>query len=575
MLFLPALVIATATAFAAPVPVAPQAPAAPQGPGADPTPNIGGAMKEATPPPNQTKPGAPAQETPVIIQQGETPFSLAEGEKLFVKDFKLEGAEQADKAQLTALLAPYRNRELTMAEITEAANKLTLFYRNKGYLVAKAYVPKQDARGGTLVIKIIMGEYGKITLKNTSHVRDFLLQGVFEEATREASPVVTQAGLERAILIVRDMPGSKIPTVTIAPGATPGTSDFVVNAEAAHRLTGYLMADNQGSRFTGRDRVYGGVDINSPTGMADKLSVSGMVTTEATDLWNVRLAYGFPLAYNGLRGEIAASRTNYNLGGTYSDLNATGVADTIEGTVTYPVKKSRDESIDLSMNIAYKELKDDLLAGDSKNPRTAVVGTFAMQREAYGSLFGHNLFTTLSGGFSLGSLKINDAIQEGLNAAGANTEGRYLKVNLGFSANLELTQKLSVKGSFKLQQVLSGNNLDSSEQFFISGISGVKAYSESVGFDDGTLANIEVRYALPTLLGINHAVGLFFDNGWAYAESGNYTAPSSFVLNDAGLGYYISYKQLFCTVQLAQPVGHTSGVNDPGTRGLLQLGASF
>ncbi len=32
-----------------------------------------------------------------------------------------------------------------MAEITEAANKVTLFYRDKGYLVAKAYVPKQDA----------------------------------------------------------------------------------------------------------------------------------------------------------------------------------------------------------------------------------------------------------------------------------------------------------------------------------------------------------------------------------------------------------------------------------------------
>ncbi|GFE62028.1 ShlB/FhaC/HecB family hemolysin secretion/activation protein [Geobacter sp. AOG2] len=538
--------------------------------------NIGGAMKEAAPPPTPPKKEVPTPSKPVIIQEEEKPFSLTDGEKIFIKDFRLEGAEKGDEAKLSALLAPYKNRDLTMTEIREAANKLTLFYRDRGYLVAKAYIPKQDARDGILTIRIIMGSYGTFSLKNKSLVRDSLLQGVFDNTKKGASQVVTKGGLERSILVVRDMPGCAIPTVTLAPGTLPGTTDFEVGVDAGQRFTGYLMADNQGSRFTGRNRVYGGIDLNSPTGSADKLSVSGM-TTEDGDLWNARLAYGFPLAHNGLRGEVAVSRTNYELGGEYSSLSALGVADSLEGTVFYPVKKTSEEAYDLSVNFTYKKLWDDLWYTGTHNRREAYAGTVALQRNAYGSLLGQHLFTNATASFSVGSVEFTDAAQEALNMGknAANTEGIYSKFDLALSANLELTEDISAKASFKMQQVLSAANIDSSEQFFISGLGGVKAYSESVGFDNGYLVNLEAKYALPPLFGLKQSLGVFFDHGLAYAEKGEYTVNDIFILSDIGLGYYASYKQLFCTAQVAQPVGKTSGVNDPGTRILLQFGAVF
>ncbi|HET6419271.1 MAG TPA: POTRA domain-containing protein, partial [Geobacteraceae bacterium] len=282
--FLSALIISRSTVFAIQAPVY----------------NIGAAVKETASPANETQKKGPTPENPAIFQEGEKTLSKSDGEKIFVKDFRIEGADQLDQTELSALLIPYGNRELTMSEITEATNKLTLYCRQMGYLVAKAYVPRQDAGNGILVIKIIMGNYGKFSLKNTSPVRNFLLQGVFDK-TREASPTVTRYGLERAVLLAGDMPGIKPPTVSIAPGATPGTSDFEVKADAAQRINGYLTADNQGSSFTGKNRLYGGIDINSPLGITDRFSVSGMIT-DKTDQWNLRLAYGFPLACNGLRG---------------------------------------------------------------------------------------------------------------------------------------------------------------------------------------------------------------------------------------------------------------------------------
>ncbi len=539
-------------------------------------PTIGDAVKQAAPPPAETKKEAPPKEAPVIIQEAEKPFALPEGGKIFVKDFKIEDASKADEAQLSALLEPYRNKELTMAEITEAANKLTLFLRDKGYLVAKAYVPKQDASGGVLTIRIIMGAYGKFSLKNTSPVRDFLVQGVFDRA-KKTSPVVSQDSLVRAMMLAREMPGATVPTITVAPGAAPGTSDFDVNVEAGPRFNGYIMVDNQGSRYTGKNRVFGGVDINSPLGIADKFSLSGMTTNQNRGLENVRAAYAFPLAYNGLRAELAASRTTYSLGSTFSDLDATGSADVLEGTISYPVKRSRDVSIDLSLNLAYKKLKDDLSAFDVENPRHASVATLALQRSAYGSLFGHSLFTTMSAGVDIGRLTIQDDFQSALNEAGANTGGTYSKANLAFSGNLDLTGKLSLRASVKLQKSLTGN-LDPTEQLFISGITGVKAYTEGFSFDNGYLADAEMRYALPEIKGIKHSVGLFADNGWVSAQNGSYTMNDKIMLADVGLGYYVNFKRFFGAVQVAEPIGRSSGniiESDPGTRVLMQVGLTF
>lgn len=535
-------------------------------------PNIGDAVKQAAPPAKETPEKKEVPPAPVILEEGEKPFTLPEGGKIFIRDFTIEGVPEVDVAGLKELLKPYTDKELTMTQITEAANKVTLFYRDKGYLVAKAYVPKQDARDGVLRMRVIMGTYGKFSLTNTSLVRDFLIQGAFEKA-RDASKVVSRDGLERSILLVRDMPGAKIPTVSIAPGAVPGTSDFDVKVDRSQRFSGYVMGDNQGSKYTGRNRAYAGIDLNSPFGIADRLSVSAM-SSDYSDLQSFRAAYGFPLSYSGLRGEVAASRTIYELGGIYTDLDAKGQADILEGTISYPLRRTGTDSVDLSLNIAYKKLRDDLNAVDSENPRDAAVATLSLQRGLYTSLLGRNLFLGMLGSVNLGTLKINDDTQKALNDAGANTSGTYSKLNLGISANLDITDKLSLRTSAKIQKVLTSHNLDSTEQLFISGTAGVRAYTESVSFDNGYVVNAELRHALPAPWGLKHALGLFMDNGWVYAQEGDYTTDDRIMITDAGLGYYLSYQQLFGSIQFAYPIGKSS-VSDPGTRGLVQVGFTF
>jgi len=534
--------------------------------------NISDAVKDANLPKVPVQQEAPP--APVILQEAEVPLTLVEGEKLFIRDFHVDGAEFLDASALSAVLDPYRNRELNMAEVTAAANKVTVLCRDRGYLVARAYVPKQAVQDGVLLIKVIAGKYGSFQMKNHSLVKDAFLQGFFDQSM-ENSAIVTRDGLERPMLLVNDLPGARMPLVSIGPGSAPGTSDFTIETEAAERLAGYLMADNYGSRFTGKNRVSGGLDINSPFAIGDRISLSAM-TSDNTDLQNGRVAYAFPLGYNGLRGEVAAYQTTYKLGAEYKDLDAKGVADAVEATLSYPLKRTREDSLYLSLNVANKYLRDEYAAVATSIGKRARVATLSLRQESYDSLFGLASYLNLTGAVSVGHLDFDDPAQQALNRAGANTAGHYSKVNLSFASNLAFDNHWSLGTSLLVQQSL-GKNLDGSEQLSLSGANGIKSYPDGVTSDNGYLVSGELKYAFAPVANIDQAVGFFVNYGEVRPEDGRYTTVGKIAISDAGLAYYVSDKTCFGRIQLAQTLGtqHETQNYNHDLRALVQVGLRF
>src|SRR5262249_34876649 len=154
-------------------------------------------------------------------------------------------------------------------------DRVSTLFRNAGYLVATAYVPAQDARDGTLHFKVIAGKYGQIQIENHSRVNADRLQGVVESATAQ-QPFIYSDSLERAMLLVSDLPGAGMPRAVMSAGQQPETSDFLFQVPEGQLIDGYLLGDNYGSPYTGRARFSGGVDLNSPLGFGDRLSAFGL-----------------------------------------------------------------------------------------------------------------------------------------------------------------------------------------------------------------------------------------------------------------------------------------------------------
>lgn len=532
--------------------------------------NAGSAMKDAQPAQPQAPRKAPE---PVIIQIEEKPLALPAGQTLTINNFRFEGADFIPEAELQAELESFKGRALSMAEIEAAAGRITVLYRSRGYLVARAYVPKQDASGGTLTIRVLVGHYGKVSITNRSLVGDGVIGGYFGNLKPEGA--VSRAELEHVMLLVGDLPGATMPKLTIAPGAVLGASDFEVEVEPGKRFTGYLYGDNYGSRYTGENRLSVGANLNSPFKLGDQLSFSGMASS-GSGLLNGRFAYSLPLGSNGLRGELAYGKTTYELGDIYRDLEATGHADTLETTFSYPLQRGRMQNLTVSLNLASRQMRDELAAVDQVTHKQAKVATLSLMHERYGQLFGFDSYASVSGSLAYGYLSIGDESQRALNEAGANTVGHYSKANVSLLGRLALTEKISATSSLSLQHSLN-RNLDSSEQLMISGTRGVMAYEQSVSGDNGYLLNVELRYALPAIFGIEHSASLFYDSGRIHLQNASYTTTNGQHLSDVGVGYQLSWKSLFVRTQLAQAIDSWPGsiTRDDRTRFLAQAGMVF
>mgnify|MGYP001237769011 CR=1 FL=1 len=512
-------------------------------------PNIGSSMQEVQS--ARPTPG-PQEEQPDIVKgNGQAAPGDQNGPTIFVREFKLEEAPYLAEAEIQKVLEPFRNRNLTMAQLQEATRAVTDLYRRKGYTVAQAYLPKQSVAEGVVIIRVVVGTYAKPTSENQSLVRDWLIQKNLADNLQEGQPV-RRTDLERAALTIADMPGAAMPTINIGPGQTPGTTEVFTQVPKGKRFGGYLMSDDMGSRYTGRFRFGAGVDVNSPFGIADKLSVFGLLT-QNTGLYNVGANYSFPLTPNGLRFTVGYAHTAYELGESFKDLDAHGTADVFQGSFSYPLIRSGKQNLYLSLDIAHKDMQDRYDAVDYVKRDYSTLAKLGLAHEMWSTLWGKPVYTRIAGSVTGGNLHFPSA-EEREEDDSRDTDGWFWYGNVEFLTNIALTNKWSFAVSGSGQKAF-GKNLDSSEQFIVTGLRGVKAYRETVSGDNGFLLNSELKYKLPSILKWEHALGGFVDyGGWSY-EKRPFPDPHLGDMADVGLGYYVNYGLFSGKVQLAQGLG--------------------
>lgn len=504
------------------------------------------------------------------------------GKRILVIDFEIDGNTKIRSDELKKLLGNYINQELTFAKLQEASSIITKEYRNKGYFVARAYIPVQDikANNGIIKITVIEGSYGEFKLTNNSLVKDSIIQGMFDDAKNRGNVVSTDT-LERSMLIINDTPGAKVIQADVRPGEVVGTSDFVVAADKGALYDWYVIADNYGSLYTGKNRLMAGMNFNSPAGLGDKLALSGLISNGA-DLKNYRVGYSLPLLPNGLRGELSYSNTNYDLvklGATTPDNAYDGKSSTIEGSITYPIIKTRLETLSFNASYALKDMSDYFNDAMQKD-RDVKVGTFGLSQTKNQTLLGFDAKTVVDGSFTIGRLNIIDQTSSTIDENGAQTEGFYSKANLNLSANIAFTQTLSMSGALKTQYAFNDKNLDGSEDISIGGSNGVKVFSDGEhGAENGYVFNTELFTSLEPINNISHKIGFFYERGYAnMSDSSKDTQFKQRTLQDIGIGYYVNYKDTFVKVQLARVVGPekiSAETNGNISRLLLQAGWVF
>lgn len=420
----------------------------------------------------------------------------------YVAGFRVTGATVFPEAQLLEILGP-AGRELTLGGIQERADRLTKFYNDRGYSVARALVPAQDVREGIVEIRVLEGRYGRIDIRNATELSETRIRAVLGEAKEGA--LIRGPELERSILLLSDLAGVR-PKATLEPGESAGLTDLVLEIAEGPRVEFDAMLDNAGSRYTGRDRLGVGVVINSPAEIGDRLSAR--VVTSGDQLFSLRAAYDLPLGASGLRAGPYVYRTSYHLGDTFKALDASGTADGRGGLFSYPLIRSSALNLRAHAGGEVRKLEDRVDAISTVTHKKAKLAQFGFSGEARDDFLAGGL-TSFQAQVTGGRLSLQSPGLEAIDAAGPNTQGGYAKLVAGFYRLQGLSEDWRLGVSFLGQW--ARDNLDSSEKMSVGGLAGVRAYpvGEAPG-DEAMILQLELRHqGFPVLAGQLSPFGFF------------------------------------------------------------------
>ena len=487
-------------------------------------PNAGQIMREL----RQTSPGGATSLSPAGPTE-KTEESIGQDIRITVTKFDIEGNTSLSSDDLQDVLTDQIGRQLSLSDLKAAASRLTALYRERGFLVARAYLPVQDVQGGKVKILILEGNIAQLQLRNASSLSDERAQAFLNHAV--AGSAIRSDQIDRALLLLNDVPGVGAVRATLQPGASVGTSDLVVDVEAGPRVAGSIGLDNYGSRYTGEKRLSGTLYVNNLVGIGDQTVVSGLLSDRK--LGYGRVGYSVPVGGNGLRVGTFISSTKYELAREFAVLDAHGTAKNLSIYATYPLVRTQRANLTGSASLESRRLSDRIDAIGTVNDKKARVvglGLSGSYRDELGG-GGLNNFDVAT---NFGKLSIESPVALAIDEISAKTNGTYRKVSLTGNRLQRLSDNDSLWLALSAQW--ASKNLDSSEKFVLGGASGVRAYPQGEGIgDQGYLASIEYRHNFSEAL----QAALFYDTGSVTInrEAFDPAASNKRTLSGMGLGF--------------------------------------
>jgi hemolysin activation/secretion protein len=507
---------------------------------------------------DRLQPAAPLANTPVIrLDPGPPVAAPAEGgQAIPVARLRISGARAASEATLVAAAGVVLPRNMTLAELRAAAAGITSWYRQHGYFVARAYLPEQDIKDGNVTIAILEGQYGQISVRNSSGVSDRLLGAAL--ANLHQGDAVNVAGLEQGLLTIADIPGADVKS-TLVPGASVGSSDLIVDVTPGQRVAGSIDADNHGNRYTGARRVGGSLYVNNPSGHGDLLSARALTSEDG--LRYGRMAYQIPLGRT--RAALAYSRMRYRLGAEFAALQAHGTASIASLSAGYPLIRSRAANLNAVMSADFKTFRDEADVAATSAAKKARVGLLGLNGNARDG----TALNTFALAWTSGELRLDGAAALATDAATVRSNGHFNKVSLQVSRLQELVAGVALQASLNVQ--LASKNLDTSEKIGLGGAAGVRAYPSGEAFgDQGHILSLELRKPLAVNLGqLPGQLQLiaFADTGSVMLNRSAWAGgPNRRTLSGAGLGLQWEQQRNFSvSATIAGKLGNSVATSAP------------
>jgi len=396
--------------------------------------------------------------------------------RFLVSGFAFEGNTVVPEAILQRITERFLDLQLTLAELDRAAADITAFYRDRGFTVARAFVPAQRIEDGLVTIQIIEGRLDSVAFKgNKWYRRNFLQSYVDKFSTGKEGELVTDAALERRMLLLNDLPGLRA-RATLSPGDNFGTTKLDV--DLTEKLFGASIGySNSGRKEAGANRVDMGVDLNNPLRLGDQLSLRSITSTDNLFKYK-RVGYSFPIGAEGMRIALSTLTTDYELGGDFKALDISGKVRSSDATISYPFVRTRSHNVIGALQYRKTTTQQDVFGQKFSN-----VSLPLSIASLYMNWIGDDSSATaMNLGYSTNAWQNSDSPQE--------------KVSSKLDGDLTYLTSAARNWDFYMhtQGTYSSAALPDTEKFSLGGVDSVRGYpSAQVRGDKGYLVSMEMR----------------------------------------------------------------------------------
>ena len=421
---------------------------------------------------------------PLLPAPSQADQALTDEAKVRINSITITGNQELPTPELQALVADLAGSEQGLSQLNAGAARITAYYRERGFAVARAYLPAQDITSGAVTISVIEGRISSQRFTNQSRLSDASAKAYVGQL--KDGDVIRSGQIDRGLLLLQDTPGVGSSRATLQPGASVGTSELLIELDPTSAFNSSLELDNYGSRYTGEYRLGGNFNLVSPLKIGDQLSFSAL--SSGTNLSFGRLAYQLPVGSDGLRVGAAYFDTRYKLSKEFAAIEAHGSASSTSVFAAYPFLRSQLKNLIGTLSYEAKRLNDYV---------DATATATRKQVKATSAGLSGNLQDTLGGGgisnfdlsVILGKLSIDSPTALAIDAVSAQSSGSFTRL----AYNASRLQRLSDTAvlSFAISGQQANKNLDSSEKFSLGGANGIRAYPQGeASGDEGQRATL-------------------------------------------------------------------------------------
>lgn len=252
------------------------------------------------------------------------PLGVTEGPRIKIEAFELRGAVDRPENglkldEIWAIIEKDRARlpeGHSIGQLQELANQITALYREKGFIVAHAFIPVQTVEDGIVTIQVLEGVLGRVLVEGNNKYKPESLVKPF--ASMVGQPLVNNE-VEGALIRLSDYPGLTSFGV-FQPGQEVGNSDLVIKVQEEKPMDVLYSFDNNGSRFTGQYQNRLDIAFNNIFTQADKLefAIEHSLDPDLSNL--VSFDYSMQLFKPEYRLEFGQENSDFELDDNQIDL---------------------------------------------------------------------------------------------------------------------------------------------------------------------------------------------------------------------------------------------------------------